>query len=290
VVQNRRCLYEALLSATKETILEVGKKNLKCKLGFFSVLHTWGQLMQLHPHVHCVIPGCGIQSEGTVKTFSKRYLLPVKVLSAVFRGKFIDLLKRQYQEKKLSLTGDLNYLQNPDEFEKYLTQSVQTPWVVYCQPPFSGPTTIVKYLARYTYRIAISNSRLIKIENDRVFFRYRDYKDQSKEKVTSLAVNDFMQRFLLHVVPRGFVRVRHYGFLSHSQKRHSLPKIRAELKGKAISKSLTEPSKPHREPKCQYCGACSWTKIAALPRGISILDHPPPAPSYVPSHSRVQFH
>lgn len=285
VLQNRKLVYELLFRATKETLLEVGRNNLGCKLGFFAVLHTWGQLMQLHPHVHCVIPACGIAQNGEVKVFSERYLLPVRVLSAVFRGKFIGFLKREHREKRLFLRGELQPLEDLNTFENYLSGSVRTDWVVYSQPPFAGPETVVKYLARYTYRIAISNSRLIEIKDTRVFFRYKDYKDEASEKVTSLSCGEFIRRFLSHVVDKGFVRVRHYGFLSHSNKKKSLSKIRAELRcGTPIS---DKPAlNPHREHVCTCCGGTSWFHIGEVPPVINILPQPPP---FLVPDSRIPF-
>lgn len=269
VLLNKRAMYELLFQSVRETLLEVGSNNLGVTLGFFAVLHTWGQLLQLHPHIHCVIPACGITASGEVKVFSQRYLLPDKVLSVVFRGKFIQGIKRLYQKQKLQLPDDLP---DRDAFERILSASCASDWVVYSKAPFAGPDVVVKYLARYTHRVAIGNSRLVSIENNRVSFTYRDYADDGARKITSLSADHFLTRFLLHVVPKGFVRIRHYGFLSHAKKRTSLAKLRAVL---LCGTSPKPASNPHSAPTCPCCGGTTWLKVADLQPGVRRLHSPP---------------
>lgn len=270
VLLNKRAMYELLFQSVRTTLLELGEKNLGVTLGFFAVLHTWGQLLQLHPHIHCVIPACGISASGEIKVFKENYLLPDRVLSAVFRGKFIEGLKRLYRRNALQLPDDIP---DRDAFERLLSESCASDWVVYSKAPFAGPDVVVKYLARYTHRVAIGNSRLVSADNDRVTFTYRDYADDGERKVTSLSADHFLTRFLLHVVPRGFVRIRHYGFLSHSKKRKSLARIRAALP------SLASPGKnssnPHSAPTCPCCGSVRWLKPTDLEPVISRLHSPP---------------
>jgi hypothetical protein len=244
-------------------------------LGFFAVLHTWGQLMQIHPHVHCVIPACGVTPSGEVKVFNERFLLADKVLSAVFRGKFIEFLKQEYREGRLRLPDTLS---NSDSFQGLLSESCRSDWVVYSKAPFAGPDVVVKYLARYTHRVAIGNSRLVSIEAGRVSFRYRDYKDDAKQKVTALKATDFIRRFLLHVVPKGFVRIRHCGFLCHSKKRESLARIRRELSCGSQAAAPPPVLNPHRAPKCPCCGGALWVPCGKVPRLINTLAFAAQAP------------
>ena len=272
VLSNKRLMYELLFRSVRETLLTLGKNNLGVTLGFFAVLHTWGQLMQLHPHIHCVIPACGITPEGEVKIFNERFLLSDKALSAVFRGKFIALLKQSHRDGKLLLPDTVP---NNDSLESLLTESCKADWVVYSKAPFAGPDVVVKYLARYTHRVAIGNSRLISNSEGRVAFRYRDYKDSGEQKVTSLKAGEFIRRFLLHMVPRGFVRIRHCGFLCHSKKRESLSLIRKQLQ--CGTKSSDPVLNPHSYPKCPCCGGTSWTQSGVIPRLISHLAQAPPS-------------
>jgi hypothetical protein len=272
VLLNKRELYELLFQSVRQTVLSVGKNNLGATLGFFAVLHTWGQLMQLHPHIHCVIPACGITPSGEVKVFNDRYLLPDKVLSTVFRGKFIAGLKRLYQQGGLHLPDQITDM---DVFNRVLTQSCSSDWIVYSKAPFAGPEVVVKYLARYTHRVAIGNSRLVSLENGKVSFRYRDYKDAGLQKITSLSGEKFIQRFLLHVVPKGFVRIRHYGFLCHSKKRESLALLKRELSCGRIGDTGAPSLNPHRNPTCPCCGGTQWAKLTDLSPVINQLRSPP---------------
>jgi len=272
VLSNKRLMYELLFRSVRETLLTLGKNNLGVTLGFFAVLHTWGQLMQLHPHIHCVIPACGITPQGEVKIFNERFLLSDKALSAVFRGKFIALLKQSYRDGKLLLPDSVP---GNDSLECLLTESCKTDWVVYSKAPFAGPDVVVKYLARYTHRVAIGNSRLVSNTEGRVTFRYRDYKDSGAQKVTSLQAGEFIRRFLLHVVPRGFVRIRHCGFLCHSKKRKALVLIRKQILCGTVAANPV--LNPHSFPKCQCCGGTSWIKSGVVPRLVSNLAQAPPS-------------
>lgn len=211
VLYNKKLMYELLFQAVSKTLLQIGEKNLKCKLGFFSILHSWGQTLTLHPHLHIVLPGCGLASNGkSVIHFKKKYLVCDKILSEVFRAKFIELLKRSYNR------GEINaYF---DNFEQFLNLAVAQNWVVKTKPPFAGPAVVLKYLARYTHRVAISNRRLLSFKEGLVSFSYLNYRTMEK-KIMSLSATEFIHRFLLHTLPKRFVRVRYYGFLTRSKQK-----------------------------------------------------------------------
>ena len=217
-LQNPRVVYGFLFRAAAETLQQIAAdpKHLGAEIGFLAVLHTWGQNLQHHPHVHCVVPGGGLSPDGS-RWVSCRpgFFLPVRVLSRVFRGKFLALLRGAFDRGKLSFHGRIATLADPGEFQHRLAASAQTEWVVYAKPPFGGPEQVLKYLARYTHRVAISNSRLTALEGDEVEFLWKDYAHKGKQKTMRLKTVEFIRRFLLHVVPSGFVRIRHDGFLAN---------------------------------------------------------------------------
>src|ERR1700676_3087314 len=217
VLQNRKIVYDLLFHASAQTLIEIGAdpKYLGAEIGFLSVLHTWGQNLQHHPHVHCVIPAGGLSPDESRWIRSPTsFFVPVRVLSKVFRGKFVDRLKRLYRAHKLSFHGSLRSLVDSKQFRRFLRQLFRKDWVVYAKKPFRGPAYILQYLARYTHRVAISNHRLISFEEGKVTFRYKDYAHGNKKRKMTLTSDEFLRRFLLHVLPRGFVRIRHYGFLA----------------------------------------------------------------------------
>ena len=217
-LQNPRVVYGLLFKAAAETLRRVAAdpKHLGAEIGFLAVLHTWGQNLQHHPHLHCVVPGGGLAPDGSQWIACRPgFFLPVRVLSRVFRGKFLTLLRSAFDRGKLVFHGKLAALADSDAFQRRLTDSAKTEWVVHAKPPFGGPEQVLKYLARYTHRAAISNRRLIRLEGDEVEFLWKDYADERKRKTMTLKAVEFIRRFLLHVLPTGFVRVRHYGFLSN---------------------------------------------------------------------------
>ena len=217
-LQNPRVVYGLLLQAAAQTLLEVAAnpKHLGAEIGFLVVLHTWGQNLMHHPHVHCVIPSGGLAADGTRWIDSRpNFFLPVRVLSRVFRGKFIDKLKQALASGDLTFHGGLAELALDGAFERLLNQIVRQDWVVYARPPFGGPKQVLKYLARYTHRVAISNRRLIAMEVGQVTFRWKDYAHGSRQSLMTLTAVEFIRRFLLHVLPRGFVKIRHYGFMAN---------------------------------------------------------------------------
>jgi hypothetical protein len=216
VLQNQRVLYSLLFKATAETLLELAadKKYLGAQIGLTGVLHTWGQNLMHHPHIHYIVPGGGIDSFGQWRCSRKKFFVPVRVLSRKFRGKFLHHLK----SAKLDFHGSLEYLNNPMEWSRFLSSLYQKEWIVYCKPPFKNAACVVEYLGRYTHRIAISNNRILSMENGMVSFKWRDYKDSSKWKVMTLAAHEFIRRFLIHVLPSGFMKIRHYGIFANRGK------------------------------------------------------------------------
>ena len=217
-LQNPREFYDLLFTASAQTLLEVAAdpRHLGAEIGAISILHTWGQNLLLHPHVHCVIPAGGISPDHT-SWVRPRYpfFLPVKVLSRVFRGKFCAGLKRLYRRKRLRCAGPASVLAEPKQFHQLLRRLHRQDWVVYAKPAFGGPEKVLRYLGRYTHRIAISNHRLLAFDGQRVTFRWKDYAHGGKQRKMTLDGTEFLRRFFLHVLPKGFVRIRHFGFLAN---------------------------------------------------------------------------
>src|SRR6266849_574325 len=225
-LQNKREIYSLLLRTSAETLLEVARdpQHLGAEVGFFSVLHTWNQKLLHHPHVHCVVPAGGLAPAHTRWIPSqRRFFLPVDVLSEVFRGKFTDGLRELHAERKLGFHGPLTPLQNPKTFAAWLRPLFRSRWVTYSKRPFGGPQHALRYLGQYTHRVAISNHRLVSLDDGRVTFRWRDSAHQNKQRLMTLTVDEFLRRFLLHVLPMGFVRIRHFGFLAHRRRGALLP-------------------------------------------------------------------
>jgi hypothetical protein len=253
MLQNKKLLYGLLFRASATTLLEIAAdpKHLGAEIGFFSVLHTWGQNLMHHPHVHCVIPTGGL-SQDHKEWINPRYrfFLPRGVLASVFRGKFVDGLKQAFRQGKLRLTGELKSLTDEKVFGEFLRTAHRHKWVVEVKPPFGGPEYVLKYLAHYTHRVAISNHRLVSLSDGKVTFRWKDYRDGSKSKLMILTVNEFLRRFLLHTLPRGFVRIRFFGFMANRRRAGLLP----------ICRSLTA-TKPQQSslPPEESCDKAAWT-------------------------------
>ncbi len=217
VLKNQRLLYSLLFRAASQTLqqLAADPKRLGAQLGFTAILHTWGQNLLFHPHLHCVVTGGGLSPDGKQWVSARQgYLLPAKVLRKLFRGKFLAGLRQAYDAGELILTGSVELLAQPHSFRILLDELYRQDWVVFAKQPFGGAEQVYRYLGRYTHRVAISNARLLSHEDGRVRFRYKDYADASRNKVMTLAAEEFVRRFLLHVLPTGFVRIRHYGLLA----------------------------------------------------------------------------
>ncbi len=225
-LQNKREIYSLLFRASADTLLQVARdpRHLGAEIGFFGVLHTWNQKLQHHPHVHCVVPAGGLATDHARWIDSqRRFFLPVEVLSEVFRGKFTDGLKKLHAERRLAFHGALTALQNAKAFAAWLRLLFRSKWVVYAKRPFGGAQHALRYLGQYTHRVAISNHRLVTLTDGAVTFRWRDSAHKNKKRLMTLPVDEFLCRFLLHVLPPGFVRIRHFGFLAHRRRRTSLP-------------------------------------------------------------------
>jgi Putative transposase/Transposase zinc-binding domain len=231
-LQNKKVIYGLLLRASAETLLEVARnpRHLGAEIGFFSVLHTWNQKLQLHPHVHCVIPAGGLSRDRTRWIHSRpRFFLPIYLLRRVFRGKFVAGLKSAFQRGQLHLAGNLASLAQPKIFASWLRPLFRKDGIVYSKPPFGGPEFVLNYLGRYTHRVAISNHRLLSFDDGQVTFRWRDSAHNNEQKLMTLSLGDFLRRFLLHLLPKSFVRIRHFGFLASRRRAQLLPLCLAAL-------------------------------------------------------------
>jgi hypothetical protein len=246
-------------------------KHLGAEIGFVAVLHTWGQNLEHHPHIHCVVPGGGLSPDGSHWIACEPgFFLPVRVLSRVFRGKFLASLGHAFEQGKLSFHGKLRALADAGEFQRRLTASAQTEWVVYAKPPFGGPEQVLKYLARYTHRVAISNRRLVALEDGDVKFHWKDYAHGGGQKTMTLKATEFIRRFLLHVLPSGFVRIRHYGFLANRVCREKLALCRALLRVEmtpepTASESSVGPQEIVEEvPAANVCPSCGEGRMVIV--------------------------
>jgi hypothetical protein len=277
---NPRVVYGLLMRAAAQTLLEVAAnpKHLGAEVGVLEVLHTWGQNLTLHPHVHCVVTGGGLSlDESRWIAGRDDYFLPVPILRCVFRGKFLSGLRTAFQKGRLRFPGRLAALARPARFHRLLDETVRTEWVVYAKPPTKGPATVLKYLARYTHKTAISNSRLVSLTDDQVTFRWKDYSHGGRRGTMTLEAVEFVRRFLMHVLPSGFVRVRHYGLLANRHRQEKLARCR-ELLGMAVPPQPdTAPTDPDPIPPpsheatvtptrvCPRCGASRMILVAEFP-------------------------
>ena len=260
VLQNTHVLYNLLFRTSAETLQEVARdpKHLGAEIGFFSVLHTWSQQVNLHPHVHCVVPAGGLSLDHTRWVRSRdNYFLPKRVLRKVFRRKFVAALKQAFRDGQLNFHGDLKLLAQTKTFAAWLRPLYRQNWIVYLKRPFGGPQYMLQYLGRYTHRVAISNHRLVSFADGQVTFRWRDSADHNKQKLRSLPVDEFLSRFLLHLLPEGFVRIRNFGFLAN-RKRATLLPLCLQLLGSAQEPQAEQhASSPEDSPglwRCPKCG------------------------------------
>jgi len=217
MLQNQSLLYSILLKSAGDTIKELASnpKHLGAQIGATVVLHTWGQNLSYHPHVHCIVPGGGLSNNGLEFVHSgKKFFIPVKVLSKKFRGKFLYYLKEAWETQKIELFNDAVELGFGNNFSNFIDLLYNKSWVVYCKKPFKTPWHVLKYLGRYTHRVAISDARIRNFDGENVTFAYKDYKDKSSIKEMKLSKEEFVRRFLMHVLPSGFTKIRHYGILS----------------------------------------------------------------------------
>jgi Putative transposase len=256
-------VYSILFRAASETLLQIGAdpKHLGAGIGFLAVLHTWGQNLHHHPHLHCVVPGGGIAPDRSRWIHCRQqFLFPVKVLSRLFRAKFVAYLKNAFQQGDLVFHGTLQSLGKKKQFITWLKRAAQSEWVVYAKPPFGGPQQVLRYLARYTHRVAISNQRLVSLQDGKVSFRWKDYSQGNQHRTMTLGVTEFIRRFLLHVVPRGFVKIRHFGFLANRCRQEKI----------ALGRELLA-----ARPKTQPQGSTSREASATKQQESESADHCP---------------
>jgi Putative transposase/Transposase zinc-binding domain len=290
---NPTVLYETLFQAASATLREVAAnpKRLGAQIGVLMVLHTWGQNLHHHPHLHCVCTGGGLScdTQGRIdarprwRSCRPGFFLPVRVLSRLFRGKFLDMLRTAFDQNRLVLPGELTRLQQADAFARWLTPLQAKDWVVYAKRPFGGPEHVLKYLARYTHRVAISNSRLLALDDGRVTFRYKDYADAHRHKTMTLSADEFLRRFVQHVLPKGFVKTRHYGLLANRPREERLALCRCLLFPATVHATLPTGRSPDvvieaaRTIRCSHCSS---------PR-IVYRELPPQPQAKVPQRSEL---
>jgi hypothetical protein len=281
--QNKAVVYDLLFRAAAETMLTIAAdpKHLGARIGITAVLHTWGSALTHHPHVHMIVPGGGIARDG-MRWISSRpaFLLPVRVLGKLFRRLFLTRLLALFDAGKLGFFGTMAGLATRKAFLRHLAPLRSKRWVAYAKPPFAGPQAVLAYLSRYTHRVAISNRRLIAFDEAGVTFRYKDYRrdGQERQQVMSLTTDEFIRRFLIHVLPRGFHRIRHYGLLASSARKDSLALARKLLGVPALAISPEPDEPPDNRPPCPCCGG-HMTIIEAFARWHQPRAPPTPAAS-----------
>jgi hypothetical protein len=270
-IRNPRVMYNILFQAASEALLTLGadSRHIGAHLGFLAVLHTWDQQLRPHPHLHCLVPAGGIAPDHSrwVRTRRPRYLMPTSVLAARFRKQFLKSLWRAYRCNKLRLGGALAPLKKTAEFHRLYSKLKRMKWVVDARPPFGNPEHVLQYLARYTHRVAISNGRLIDLQDGEVTFRWRDSADHNQQKLKKLGAIEFMRRFLLHVLPKGFVKIRHFGFLAHPERRPAL-----QLARELLGAPEPPPEVPQKtaERKCPCCGIGTLCFLGWVPAGTHV--------------------
>ena len=273
-LQNQRLVYGILFRAASETLLQIAAdpRHLGARLGFLAVLHTWGQNLHPHPHLHCVVPGGGLAPDRSRWIACRRqFLLPVKLLSRLFWAKFIAYLQTAFRAGKLGFHGELKSLGEKLSFAQWLKRLTATEWVVYAKPPFGGPQQVLKYLARYTHRVAISDQRLVSLEDGRVTFRSKNYARAGEPATMRLRAEEFIRRFLLHVLPSGFVKVRHFGFLANRSRRDNVRLCRQLLAASSTTPPGLTPHGPQsNEPAADTAERCPRCKLGSM-RILGIL-------------------
>jgi hypothetical protein len=247
--QNQTVIYDILFRAASETLRTIAAdpEHLGAEIGFLGVLHTWGQNLLHHPHIHFLVPGGGIAPDGESWIACRPgFFLPVRVLSRMFRGRFLHDLEQAFRAGELNFFSAHRHLHEPAAFLRYLAPVWNTEWVVYAKRPFAGPAQVLEYVGRYTHRVAISNNRLVSMDNGKVRFRWKDYRDGNRQKIMTLDANEFIRRFLIHVLPDGFHRIRYFGFLGNCHRARKLERCR-ELLGMASPDPAVDPPAGYRD-------------------------------------------
>jgi hypothetical protein len=274
---NKEVVYGILFRTAAETLLTIARdpRHLGCEIGFFGILHTWGQNLLHHPHVHFVVPGGGIAPDGEWVSCRPGFFLPVRVLSRLFRRLFLKALREAFQKRKLQLFGEIESLHDEGAFHNYLAPLENAEWVVYAKPPFGGPRQVLEYLGRYTHRVAISNHRILDAANAQVSFQWKDYRGKARQKsrVMTLAADEFIRRFLIHTLPPGFPRIRYFGFLASRFRKKKLALCRSLLRN-SVTELLPEPAQcrevsharaAHTLHQCPQCRTGILIRIAIVP-------------------------
>ena len=286
-LRNPKIMYDILFKSVSKTLIDLGKdkEHMGAQLGFIALLHTWGQNLMHHPHIHCIVPGGGL-SEGTNKWISskKKFLIHVKVLSSHFKRNFIKLLKKAYYKDKLNFIGEVRNLGQKYIFQDWIGKLLSLKWIVYSKPTFKKPQHVIEYVGRYTHRVAISNHRIVSMDDSKVTFKWRDYKDNNKNKLMTVTAGEFIRRFLLHILPNKFVKIRHYGFLSNRNRKEKIGLCK-KLIAIVINKKYIEPLTQYQKLNayefmlkikgiditvCPCCGSGKMiTKSEMLPKNCS---------------------
>jgi len=282
ILRNKKVMIHLLFKAVGDTLLAFGWNNMGGQFGFLSVLHTWDQTLGDHFHLHCVIPAGALlfDKQKWIPT-RKNYMFPVKALSKVFRGKFIDYLKRAYLNEELIFPGEIANLESKTELNNFIHSLWKKEWVVYSKKPFDKPEKVLDYLARYTHRVAISNHRIVSVNDGKVTFAYKDRKHGNQRKMMTMSAEEFIRRFLLHVLPKGLMRIRYFGFMANRCKQHTLPLIRVLL---GITKPPVKPEKMITEElillymgidveQCPVCKKGRMVKVGMLVRAPPSYSH-----------------
>jgi len=252
---NQKICYNILFKSTSESILELAKdpKWLGAKVGITSILHTWGQTIEFHPHIHSIVTGGGLKNNHWV-TCEKNYLFKVQVLGSLFRGKFLYYLKHEFNNLK-------SKFKDMKEFNKFLEPLYRKTWITYIEPPKGRAENVIEYVGRYSFRVAISNERIKEVKDNKVTFEYKDYKDDSKIKLMTISCEEFIRRFLLHVLPSGFTKIKHYGLLSNRSKKNNIRFCRFLISKIITNEFVTAITRKFHEFKCKKCGSTNFSYI-----------------------------
>jgi len=284
VSMNRKVMYDLLFRSVSETLMKLAfdPKHLGAKIGVISILHTWGQNLMDHPHIHCIVTGGGLSPDGSRwVSCRKGFFLPVRVMSALFRGKFLDHLKHGFKNGALVFPGSISHLKEPDNFETFRKRFYEKKWVVYCKPPFGGPEGVLQYLGRYTHRVAISNNRILANRDGNVSFLWRDYADDNRKKTMTLKADEFIRRFLFHVLPERYVRIRHVGLLANRNRKNNITECQKMLGGENVKKEKKQET--WQEQLLRICGIdvtvcpiCKKGKMCRIERLLPVRCKSPP--------------
>ena len=284
VSMNRKVMYDLLFRSVSETLMKLAfdPKHLGAKIGVISILHTWGQNLMDHPHIHCIVTGGGLSSDGSRwVSCRKGFFLHVRVMSALFSGKFLDHLKHCFKNGALVFPGSISHLKELGNFETFRKQFYEKKWVVYCKPPFGGPEGVLQYLGRYTHRVAISNNRILANRDGNVSFLWRDYADDNRKKTMTLNADEFIRRFLLHVLPERYVRIRHVGLLANRNRKNNIAECHKMLGGENVKKEKKRET--WQEQLLRICGIdvtvcpiCQKGKMCRIERLLPVRCKSPP--------------